>query len=728
MICAKIGYSSRFCFIKSQGWTFYDDNYDISAYFCMKNSFIAMTRPIYNEETRNPEQTMYTSKGYNHKRFNNSSEYSAMLREAMHYYDQMRPLRKKCIRDLDYYMGRQLNDEVVYNGHTMSVHDYMQMKGMAPLSSDIITDKMVTLKGLVRQQYMAPKVKAVDASEEDFAVTLSELLRQNDNNNDKPELMAEFFEHHICMGLIGGKISWTFRNGRDDLYVDKVNIFDFATPPFTKKDLEDVEFFAEAHDMTWPKLLQKFYRKPGDEEALSRIYSAAQGAKTLYGRRDTGMNQTDYLDDFLHPNVIGKYRVIEIWRKEYNRALWCHDRLNATVGFRPLKDKKAIDAENQRRREMNIRRDEYGVPILDELGNQTYYVPESELELIEYEMRIEDVWYYRFLSPNGYLLDEGLSPYRVIRDGYSFYYHPYVFLAYPCIQGEIRSFEDRIIDKQRQYNHDSILIDFIIMNSSKGALAIDTDAISDEMDWQEMAEQYVKVDGIVLYTSKNGGNVPQQIQNKSLPAGLELIMQRDRELLTTQSNVQPALQGQSPDAGTSAKRYLAEQQSSAVGVTDYVASFNNFARRLAKKQLWGIQCFYDSKRSVQVTGEDVWRYFNPETMGDIECDVAMVLDANSATIREGLKELVFQAYEKDEITFTQMLDAADFGDTAKLKRMAMEHMEEKQQIAAQQAAAGQMPTGQAPGMDARENGAHRLSPDGTGVVAPASVGSPDTSS
>jgi hypothetical protein len=650
-----------------------------------------------------------------------------MILEAMHYYDQMRPLRKKFIRNLDYYMGRQLNDLVVYNGQSMTVEHYMEMKGMAPLSSDIITDKMVTLKGLVRQQYMAPKATAVDANEADFVLTLSELLRQNDNLNDKPETMAEQFEAHICMGFIGCKTPYVFREGREDVRVDKVDVFNIAVPPFSNKDLSDIEFIAEAHDMTWPKLLQRFYKRPGDEEKLQQIFAAVPKRTTLYGRRDTGMSQTDYLDDFLHPRVVGEHRVIEIWRKEYNRALWCHDRLEATAGFRPLADKKEIDAENERRRQQNIRRDEYGMPILDDNGNYTYYVPQDELELIEYEMRIEDLWYYRFLSPNGYLLDEGVSPYRVIRDGYSFYFHPYTFLAYPCLQGEIRSFEDRIIDKQRQYNHDNILIDFIIMNSSKGVLAIDTESISEEQSWEEMAEQYVKVDGTVLYTSKNDGKLPQQIQNQSLPAGIEMIMQRDRELLTTQSNVQPALQGQSPDAGTSAKRYLAEQQSSAVGVTDYVASFNNFARRVAKKQLWCIQCFYDSKRSVQITGEDIWRYFNPDTMGDIECDVAMVLDANSATLREALKELAFQAYEKDEIAFTQMLDAADFGDTAKLKRMAMEHLEEKRQLAAQQAAVGQAPTGQAPGMDSRENGAHRLNPDG-GVVAPSLVGSPGTSS
>ena len=46
-------------------------------------------------------------------------------------------------------------------------------------------------------------------------------------------------------------------------------------------------------------------------------------------------------------------------------------------------------------------------------------------------------------------------------------------------------------------------------------------------------------------------------------------------------------------------------------------------------------------------------------MGDIECDLTLTLDMNSAVIREDMKELAYQAYEKDEIAFVQMLDAAD---------------------------------------------------------------------
>ena len=638
---------------------------------------------------------MNTMKGYDHTRFSNDILYSQLVQIGAHYFDNMRALRKKWVRDTDYFMGRQLNDTVVYNGHKMTVKHYMELKGMPALSADIITDKLVSLKGLVRQQYMAPSIQNVDANEEEYVNIFNEFLRQNCNNNNKAEHDADQFENHALLGFIADKVKWAFRKGREDVYIDPVDIFKLAVPPFERKDLEDVEFIGEAHDVTWPKMLKIFVKKPGDEEKLMQIYTACKTELPIQGNNETGMNQTDALDDWYHSSVVGKYRFFEIWTLERNRALWCHDRLNASAGYRPLTDKAEIDAENESRRAANIVRDENGVPVLDENGQQTYYVPEEELALIEYEIGIEELWYYRMISPNGYLLDEGVSPYRVVRDGFSFYYHPYVFLAYPCIQGEVRSFVDRLIDRQRQYNHDNIMLDFIIMNSSKGALAIDEDALSDKMDIDDIADNYVKADGIIVYTSKNGGNAPTSVVNRSLPAGIEMILQRDRELVSAQSNVQPALQGASPTAGTSAKRYLAEQQSSAVGVADYVASFNNFTLRVGQKQMWTIQCFYDDRRSVKITGQDIRKYYNRATMGDIDYDMTMALDVNSATIREAMKDLVWQAYLRDEIDFGQAMKSAKFGDTSKLERFWREHKAEKMQqaLAQQQQATAQQQSG-----------------------------------
>lgn len=693
---------------------------------------MSYNRGIEHEVTRDREPGVNTMAGYDHRRFSNDAHYMKLVQRGAHYYDNMRDLRKKWIRDLDYYMGRQLNDTVVYNGREMTVKHYMEMKGMAALSADIITDKMISLKGTVRQQYMAPSIKGVDAEEGDYVSIFNEMLRQNCNNNNKAEHDADQFEQHALLGFICDKVKWAFRNGREDVFVDAVDQFKLAVPVFSRKDLEDVEEIYEAHDVTWPQMLKIMVKNPGDEERLVQIYTAARADLPTQGYNDTGMNQTKHLDDFYHSNVVGCYRFIEVWTLERNRALWCHDRLNASAGYRSLDDKADIEAENERRRQDNIMKDEDGVVMVDELGRPRTYVPEEELALIEYKIGIEEIWYWRYLSPNGYLLDEGISPYKVLRDGYSFYYHPYVFLAYPCIQGEVRSFVDRLIDRQRQYNHDNILLEFIIMNSSKGSLAIDEEALSDMMSIDEIADNYVKVDGMIIYSSKNGGQVPQQIQNKSLPAGVELLLQRDRDLLTAQSGVQPAMQGIHVGSNTSEGRYRMEKEGAMVSVADYVASFNNFELRVGRKQLWTMQWFYTGRRSVKITGQDIKQYYNPDTMGDIDFDMALTLDANSTVIREAMKDLAFQAYQKDEISFGQMLDTADFGDTNKLKRAWKEHLVEKQQQAAAEAAAGVAGPGTAAARpqqsNSRSNGAERLmqggGESGGGVIA----GSPGLSS
>ncbi len=682
-------------------------------------------RGISSDIDNGREPGINTMKGYDHTRFSNDMYYSRLVRMGAHYYDNMRDLRKKWVRNIDYYMGRQLNDTIVSNGRTIKVKDYMEMKGMAALSCDILTDKMMPLKGLVRQQYMAPSCRSVDSNESDVVETFNEMLRQNCNNNNKSEHDADQFEQHILLGFICDKVKWAFRNGREDVFVDAVDPFKLAVPVFSRKDLEDIEFIAEAHDVTWPKMLQYFVKKPGDEQKLIQIYTNAKSDTPTQGYNDTGMSQTNHLDDFYHSSVIGKYRFIEVWTLERNRALWCHDRLNASAGYRQLNEKAAIDAENRQRLEDNIMKDEDGQIMYDENGNVRTYIPEEEVPLIEYELGIEELWWWRMLSPNGYLLDEGLSPYKVIRNGYSFYFHPYTFLAYPCIQGEIRSYEDRLIDRQRQYNHDNILLEFMIMNQAKGVLAIDEEALSDDMNSiEDIAEQYAKVDGIILYTSKKNGQIPKAIQEKSVPAGAELLIQRDRELMTAQSGIQPALQGVHVGSNTSEGRYQMERQGAATSVADYVASFNNFELRVGKKQLWVMQCFYTDQHSVQITGKSIRQKFNTQTMGDVDFDMAMTLDSNSAVIREALKDLAWQSYLRDEIDFHQMLESADFGDTNRLKQFWKEHQEQKRQQAMAQQQAGMMggaPTGlsaQVPGAS-RANGADRLlqaDQGGTGVL------------
>ncbi len=78
---------------------------------------------------------------------------------------------------------------------------------------------------------------------------------------------------------------------------------------------------------------------------------------------------------------------------------------------------------------------------------------------------MNDVWRYYFVAPSGLILARGDTP-------YAHRSHPYVFKAYPMIDGEIHSFVGDVVDQQRYTNRLITLYDWIMRASSKGVLLV----------------------------------------------------------------------------------------------------------------------------------------------------------------------------------------------------------------------------------------------------------------
>ena len=96
----------------------------------------------------------------------------------------------------------------------------------------------------------------------------------------------------------------------------------------------------------------------------------------------------------------------------------------------PYDQLQAIKDINSQRLELNVKRWPDGTPMLDEGGQLMYFIdPEiySEQNLIKYERRIEGFWYFRYLSLDGHILEEGESPYWNGSESF----HPFVFKPYP---------------------------------------------------------------------------------------------------------------------------------------------------------------------------------------------------------------------------------------------------------------------------------------------------------
>lgn len=642
-----------------------------------------------------------TLKGIEHKKFSNHPYYSSLVRLAAYYYENMHDLHKAWKRANDFTMGRQLDDYVTYNGRQMKTEDYIRLKGLPAYQNDIISDKINTLVGLARQQNTTTIYKSVEERGAQVVNLFNEMHRQNNILNHRQEMDAKLMADLLIYGFISLKTEWRYKNGRQDIWNRKPDRYKLALPPFMEHDLSDVEFIAEAHDETWGTIIESFARSAADIKQLENIYAPEQRDGLEQGYGETGRNQTRVGEDFYHSSVLGRYRVIEIWTKERKTMLWCHDTATGDVGFRNLEEKEWVEQENARRLEDNVRKDEYGMPILDAQGNKQYYVDPKEVKLIKPVEKTYHFWYYRHITPNGYLLQEGVSPYKVIRNGRSHTFHPYTFCAYPCREGEIRSMVMGLEHKQMAFNHNMMMIEFIATNEAKAPLAIDEASLTSKMSLEDIADNYMSIDGIILYTSKNGGNIPTTISGKSVPATLQWMAEYNKMISQEQSGVQPALQG-AHVSNTSGKQYNMERQSASTTVSDHIETLNQFKLLEAEKWLWTMQCFYDSSRSVQITGDDYKTWYDTD-YNDIDFIAATDLDEHSAQIRDKIDDMLWQLMLGNKIGLMTMFKGGSFTGTERAQRLIEQEMEE--QAEAQQMAAQ---AGGAPGMATSEQGANPL--------------------
>ena len=121
-------------------------------------------------------------------------------------------------------------------------------------------------------------------------------------------------------------------------------------------------------------------------------------------------------------------------------------------------------------------------------------MPEEEVPLIKATWFIDDYWYFYYLSPFGDILKEGETPYE--HDS-----HPYVFKAYPLIDGEIHSFVSDVIDQQRYTNRLITLYDWIMRASAKGVLMMPEDCLPDGVSIDDIAESWTELT-VSSYTSR----------------------------------------------------------------------------------------------------------------------------------------------------------------------------------------------------------------------------------
>ena len=230
-----------------------------------------------------------------------------------------------------------------------------------------------------------------------------------------------------------------------------------------------------------------------------------------------------------------KVRVVEVWQRELRPRRLCHDRENARI----IKVDEDIWRINPRLRRL----------------------PSKWIA--------EDVWRFYYVTADGVILREGDSP---LPGGG----HPYIFKAYPFLDGEIHSFVADIIDQQRYTNRLISLYDWVMRASAKGVLLFPEEAIPAGMSIDEVADEWGRFNGVIVYHPKAGQPIPQQVSSNTANVGIGELLSIQLKMMEDVSGISGALQGKLESQGISGQLYSQQTENALTSMRDILDTFNSF--------------------------------------------------------------------------------------------------------------------------------------------------------
>ena len=563
-----------------------------------------------------------------------------VLMEAQHYWNQMEDFRRDRERNKRYTYGFQWDDKICVDGKTMTEEEYIKSQGNVPLKNNLIRRLVKSVLGVYRSQMKEPTCTARDRDEQKLGETMSTILQCNMQLNRMTEVYARTMEEFLISGFIVHRKSYGWRNGKEDCWTDYVQPNNFFIDN-NMRDFRgwDVSVLGEIHDISFGQLCEQFATCPEDYKKLRDIYKWAARREYIasYAERFGYSRLENY--DFLFTSEPGRCRVIELWRKEQKPRYRCHDYQNGDIFKIDEEDYyKSVVAVNEERMQMA----------------KSVGMPEDDVPLIKATWFVDDYWYFYYLTPFGDILKEGETPFEHGS-------HPYVFKAYPFIDGEIHSFVADVIDQQRYTNRLITLYDWIMRASAKGVLMMPDDCLPDGVSIDDIAESWTEFNGVIVYKPSKSGRVPEQVANNSTNIGIAELLNMQLKFFEDISGVTGALQGKPGFSGESAAHYQQQTQNATTTLLDLLESFSSFVTDGAYKDVKNMQQFYDSKRVFNIAGKSGAQIeYDPKKIRDVEFDLSITESTSTPAYRHLANDILMQLWQSQAISVEQLLEHGDF--------------------------------------------------------------------
>lgn len=573
--------------------------------------------------------------------------------------------RRERTRNRDYTFGRQWNDSITLaDGRTITEEQYLKEQGKVPLKNNLIRQLVKNVVGQFRSTQTQPVCVARDRKEQSLGEILSSAMEYVYQHNRVWELDGRTLEEFLISGSCFHKVLYGTRGEKTDVWIDEVNPARVFFNVMEDSRHWDCTLIGEIHDVPISTLLSRF--SGGDRNRaveLRNIYSDVR--ETDFAQQyDTITDERIDNLDFFRTADGNMCRVIEVWRYESRERLQCHDTLKGISYKAEISAAEAIEKENRKR--------------IREAAKSG--IKPSQVPLIKTEWFIDMVWYYRFLSPLGHILAEGETPYWHGS-------HPYAFKLYPLIDGEIHSFVEDVIDQQRYINRLITMVDFIMGSSAKGVLLFPEDQIPDGMTIEDIADEWTRYNGVILFRPKPGSPLPQQIAVNATNVGAYELLNLQMKLFEDISGVHGAMQGKGTAPGTSYALYAQQIQNSSLNLVDIFESYKNFRQDRDTKLMKTIQQFFDKEKYLQIVGssdEERLENITQQEVCNADFDISITESTSSQVYRTVSNEFLLELFRMGQITLEMLLENGAFPFSDKLLQSIEKNKQENAQQQQQQ--------------------------------------------
>ena len=579
--------------------------------------------------------------------------------------------RRKLRRSLMYSYGDQWGDYVTDPDTLAQITEgeLIKKNGKVPLKNNMIAPILSNIEGQLRQNLMRPVCVARDQSEGRVGEMMSVAIEYVHDINEMEEVDADCMRMLLNGGMMAQRVEYGMNRSKD-----KQDVWVYAVNPsrlFFNTNIEDVRMWdltcvGELFDLPLDDVLAHFGNTPQQKERIRNIYSSVDSQ--TYGVRAMQGDEARSLSFYSasHSNLC---RVILGWKLETRDAYLWNDTQRGTWGYLPYDEesRKKLDAENDRRRKETGR---LKLAPMSEAGNSNFEtgnanaVSDDDLLLIEYEFATERYWYYRYMSPNGDILQEGRSPYWHGE-------HNYVLHLYPLVQGRLGNFVEQFIDQQRAINRTATLIDFIRGTSSKGVLVVDDDAF-ESMSREEVIDEYVRYNGVLFVKLKPGQSIDgvvRQYNSGAAVAGDFELLNLQLRLINEISGVNSAMQGQSPRSGTPASLYAQQVQNSSLNLKGLFDAFRTFRRRRDAKVMKTLQQYYTESRYIDLAGtqySEEAKWYDPQKVQDSELDITISEGYNTPAYQMLANDFLMELFRANAVDVKTMLENSSYPFATKI--------------------------------------------------------------